>query len=325
MARRTRALFRDVEEGRQSFVLFLRGFAFRARYYTGATVVHGHGRELEEGIERERLIEKLAPVPVVWIANPVDSGPLDLAKANLREVVIQADAQAGTSGPLDLTKANLKRDAMGFRVESGATWEADVSALIAAASYIIVHNPKRTPGVETEIELIEHLGRKEATFFLTVDETDDTRRALTDEAIEQIRADAKGRRLQQGTLPAALCRWVEGSRTASMEAKVRGLSRWLVRLSENRTAISADLELDACAYLLAHLVLLEQVGGIPPVLLALSQVLHSFGEEYLREGAALAEGYARFAEKLRAAWEQTPEGVPEIERTAEMMRLLEVV
>jgi len=101
-ARRTQHLFHDVELGEQPFVLFLRGFGSRPQYYSGVTVVAGGGKQFEEKIEKKRLVQKLAPVPLVWISNPVDSGPMDIVEAGM-----------------DRMDAN----ALGYRVETGGEWK----------------------------------------------------------------------------------------------------------------------------------------------------------------------------------------------------------
>lgn len=300
-ARRTQTLFREVIEGKTGFVLFLRGFAFRPAYFKTVMVVTG--TDLSETFERKRLVQKLSPIPLVFVSNPIDSGPLERDAGEMDE------------------------SAMGFRIESGANWEDDVRTLIRSASFIVVHNPGMTPGLVAEIGLIDELGRLPHTFFKSpenarkvVGSEEGNCLALTNEAIERLRAETRGRTLQPGSLPAPTCRWVEGSRRARIDHEIKEIGRWVKRLASARTPLSTDLKLDANAYLLARLVLLESVNRLPPVLLEMSKVLVSVDESLLPEAKSLAEWYSRFADELRVRWEHAPASLPFLERVAEALR-----
>jgi tetratricopeptide (TPR) repeat protein len=274
-AEHTQTLFREVEQGTQTFVLFLRGFAYRAHHYAGVSVVHGGGDQLGEKIEKQRLVEKLAPLPLLWISNPVDSGPMD---------IVGAGVVAPGSG----------EQALGFRIESGDTWESDVETLIRTAAFLVFHNPVMTPGLAREIALVERLGRLDDAFFYSA--ADDQRR-LDDEAIAYMRANAKGRAIEPGVLPAPTCRWIEGAGRETLGTDVRGVSRWVSRLATQRSRASIDLELDAYFYLAATLVLLEEMDWLPAVLVPMSDVFRGLGEDELENAGLLADAYAALARK----------------------------
>lgn len=305
-ARRTEALLRDVERGVAGFVLYLRAFAYRTRAYSGGTVTHGGGPSLEEIPEKQRLASKLAPVALVYIANPVDSAPLEQVSAS----------------------ANANDGNLGLRVESGASWESDVRALIAASSFIIVYNPEMMPGLLTELHLIEQLGRLDDTFFFAADEAStalgqkDRCRPLDDAAIEHMRTSTTPRTLEYGALPPATCLWIGGERRPRLEREVEALSRWLQLLARHRSAHTADLELDASAYLISILVLLEDLDSLWPVLLARSELLRSLDPQQLKEAAPLAERYAEFGTQLRLACEDAPVNASRIERSAATLRAI---
>ena len=301
-ANRTQVMFREIAQGRKGFILFLRGFGQRALYFEAATVTQGDCNEM---VEKKRLIQKLAPVPVVFISNPVDSGPLSLVMAKMNE------------------------ETLGFRVESGAAWEVAARTLISAASYIVVHNPKMTPGVVTEIEMVRQLGRLERTYFHSPKQAeealgvkDSSFNALTDGVIEHMRVTTKGCLLEPVSLPEPTCRWIEGSARMRGNMKIKAICNWIERLSQNRATFSADLELDGYASLLADLLLLECIDRLPPVLLELSQVFQSFNEDHLKDAVLFAKGYSKFANQLQAAWEKTSASLPDIERTAEALSAL---
>jgi tetratricopeptide (TPR) repeat protein len=317
-ARRTTKLFREVEGGRRPFVLFLRGFAMRELAYKGVTVSVGGGSQFAEWMEKHRLARKLSPVPLVWIANPADSGPLELQSV----AMLQDTTAQPCPGPLET--------GFGFRVESGANWQSDVRALIAAATFIVIHNPEMTPGVVAEVEIVRELGRLGDTFFYCPEkigtvfsDIGSDSSPLTEERIESIRDAAKGRVLQPGALPAATCAWIGGPRKQNIEAKVRAITRWVEQLAKSRTRLSTDLELDGYYYLLSSLVLLEAIDQIPSVLSGCAEALCSIGNESLHNATLLSAKYSKLASRLKSAWAQTAASSAIPERVAEALRIME--
>lgn len=300
-ARRTRKVLAAIAEQRQGFVLFLRGFAYRARYYEKATVNFGSGDNLRETTEKRRLVAKVSPTPVIWIANPMESGALELATAEADE------------------------ERLGYRIEAGESWETDVHTLISLASAIVVHNPTPTPGVANEIRLVTELGRLEDTYFFYPEQarevlSDGTANPLTDAVLERLRAAPPRSGVTRDDLPAPTCRWLQDARRARVAAEAAALRRWLEGLANQRAVPAIDLKLDACAFLLAHGILLEDIGELPHLLDELAQTLQSLPAGQLPEASGLARRYSRLAAELRSAWDRAPADLTELERTAEALR-----
>ena len=302
-AYRTQSLFSEVEKSGRGFVLFLRGFAYRPQYYAKLSIMHGS--DVQETIEKERHAQKLAPVPLVWISNPVDSGPLEAVMAE-REY----------AQPLS------------YRVEAGLGWEKDVQALIDCASYIIMYNPKVTPGVRTELGFIERLGRLQDAYFHSPEKAaealglaHDTLNSLSDEALERMRQQPTARQSSH-PLPEPTCLWVQGERRERLEHEIRGVAAWLEHLSDNRTPTTADLELDAHAYLTGMTILLEDVDRLAEVVNVTARTLGALEESMLEEAAALANGYEQIAVLLENASRKVSADLPLIARTMQVMQLL---
>jgi tetratricopeptide (TPR) repeat protein len=274
---RTTALFRQVEQGTQAFVLLLRGFAYRAHHFAGVSVTHGGGDQLGEKLEKQRLAAALKPIPIVWISNPVDSGPLDLVEAGMDET------------------------ALGYRVESGATWASDVETLVRAAAFVVFHNPVTTPGLAREIALVEQLGRLDDAFFY---EPGEGQQRFDERAIERIKTSSAARAVGAGGLPNAACRWIEGERRANIKNQIRGITRWANHLAQHRSRASIDLELDACFFLAASIVLLEQFDQLPPLLQRLADVCRAAGDDELPGATSLAEASTTLAGAV-AEWPTT--------------------
>jgi hypothetical protein len=125
-------------------------------------------------------------------------------------------------------------------------------------------------------------------------------RKLDDEAIAQMRAGAKGRSLDPGTLPEPTCRWIEGHRRDNLEAEIRAVLRWAERLAKSRSEVSIDLEIDAYFYVLATLVQLEEMDRLPSVLLPLADVFRAISDGEFKEAAPLAEACVNFANELQS-------------------------
>jgi tetratricopeptide (TPR) repeat protein len=301
-AYRTQSLFREVEKSGQGFILFLRGFAYRPQYYDKLSVVHGS--DVQETIEKERYAQTLAPVPLVWISNPVDSGPLE---------AVMAEREYGQ--PLS------------YRVEAGLGWEKDVQALIDCASYIIMYNPQVTPGVRTELGFIERLGRLQDAYFHSPEKAAealglarDALNPLSDEALERMRQPTA--RKSSRPLPEPSCLWVQGKRRERLEHEIRGVAAWLEHLSKYRTPATVDLELDAYAYLTGMTILLEDTDRLAEALNATARTLGSFEEAMLEEAGLLADGYTRIAALIENASRKVSADLTLITRTMQVMHLL---
>jgi tetratricopeptide (TPR) repeat protein len=275
-ASRVRALLEQVARGEQAFVLMLRGFGMRMIYFAGASVGYGGGVQLHETTERHRIAQELAPVPVVWIANPIDSGPMEAAEVE------------GTAG---------------HRVESGAEWERDVRGLMTAASFIVVYNPVMTDGVRSEITALKELGRLGDTFFSSADSASEVAEvpcsALTNERLEMIRERAKARPVDRRRLPDGTCPWIEGPSREHIERELRALSSWAQRLTRQQSPVALDLRLDSCAYRFAGAVLAERIDVLPSLFDEMAAALSLFGADDLPEAGVLAENYSRAAESCR--------------------------
>jgi tetratricopeptide (TPR) repeat protein len=260
---RTEALFADAQSVGRPFVLFLRGYNNRimARYSVGVVMQGTLGLEMPELAD---LVDSIAPMPVVWMGNPIESYVVDI-----------------TIG---------KREAyqVGFRVESDVDWEEAVRALMSAASFIVVDNtallvgsqddpflmkdrrPVVSPGVEAEIEQLADLGRLGDAFFEDVDAAAlltgrSDCRALDDEALNTMRAHETPR-LPSEPLPPAMCPWVGGTQRATMEREQVAVAELLERLEAARRPVLTDVVLDVIYWLLSYAVLLEQPEQLPGLL-----------------------------------------------------------
>lgn len=275
-ARRTSALLEEVRAGRQAFVLFLRGFNQRATYLHDATIVEGTGAL--EAFAKQALVRRLHGLPVLWIANPVDSTWLDLAAGGLAE------------------------EDLGFRIEAGETWEQDVRTLVGSASRIVMNNRSASPGVLFELRLLASLGRLGDTLF---EDAEGANRVLgrsdcaqaSDAALESLRQSARPGPPMQQAMPQASCRWVDGARRATYEREIHGLEDWMSRWPGERRHWT-DLERDACWYRLAHALLLEDLPAVADCQRRLAASLQSPLGAF--EGAqALAEQHLQAADTLR--------------------------
>jgi tetratricopeptide (TPR) repeat protein len=271
---RTEALFIDAQSAGRPFVLFLRGYNMRivARYSVGVVMQGTLGLEMPELAD---LVDSIAPMPVVWMANPIESFVVDI------------------------TIGKRKAYQVGFRVESDVNWEEDVRALMSAASFIVVDNAasldvgnqKRvsqaatindlftfgedrrlvmSPGVVAEIERLADLRRLEDTFFKDVDAANQLTgrsdcRALADEARNTMRAHETPRSPPE-PLPPAMCPWVGGSERVTMERKRVAVAELLERLEAAQRPVLTDVVLDVIYWLLSYAVLLEHPEQLPGLL-----------------------------------------------------------
>jgi tetratricopeptide (TPR) repeat protein len=241
LARRTEALMDDIRVRRRPFALFLRGFNNRATRFAEGVVMKGTGNL--EVFAITRIVDAIAPVPLVWIVNPVESPALDTVVGDRR------------------------LDDLGFPIEAGEGWEQHVRALVASASFIVMHNDRMTPGVVSEIELLSDLGRLGDTFFNDPDAANratgrsdcrrDDSRAL---ASVVLRAAPS---IEASNLPPASCPWVGGSRRGGIEREASAIQALDQRLRAAGEPALAELELDVCAALLAYAVLLERREEVP--------------------------------------------------------------
>lgn len=274
-ARRTRALFREIRDQGRPFVLYLRGFNFRAVRFAGGNRMDGTG-DLES-FALTRLVASVRPMPVVWIANPVESSAFDLLG----------------SGKQDWE--------FGFRVESGEEWEQHVRALISAASFVVMRNTEMTPGVVAEIELLGKLGRLTDTFFEDVEAARQAVgradcRSLDARALTIIRFHETPRTPPM-TLPPVMCPWVGGPKRTETERTVNAFERSLRLLETADRPVLGDLMLDVSSSLLSHAVLLERDKQVRD-LLGRRAALFDQMREGFEEAAALAESCTHLASQL---------------------------
>jgi len=297
-AERTRELFARIRRDETGFVLFLRGFAMRGQSRPDMLATAGQGASLEEGLAKQRLVADLAPIAVVWIANPVDSGPLELA-------MVDGDA-----------------DQLGYRVEMGEGWEAAVRALVAAATAIVIHNPVITPGVAYEIALVDSLDRLDDSFFVDpravpslLDGPHPPLLSFGSDAIDQIRERLNvGSRRPAPDLPVPTCHWLEGgarSQTEQMAAQIDDMLRPVVL---DIPQGHLDLALDGRWAELSYLVLLEDSRALAVHLRAMSHLMSALDKSTLEEAHVLARACANYATALESAIRGSAEASSEIDR-----------
>ncbi|MEE6178715.1 hypothetical protein [Mycobacterium sp. 050134] len=249
---RTEALFADAQSAGRPFVLFLRGYNNRimARYPAGVVMSGTLALEMPELAD---LVDSIAPMPVVWMANPIESYVVDI------------------------TIGKRKAYQVGFRVESDIDWQEDVAALMSAASFIVVDNTASlvdpftfgedrrrvmSPGVVAEIKRLADLGRLGDAFFEDAEAANlltgrSDCRALDAKARNMMRAHDTPR-VPSEPLPPAMCPWVGGSRRATMEREQVAVAELLERLETARRPELTDVVLDVIYWLLSYAVLLEQ-------------------------------------------------------------------
>jgi tetratricopeptide (TPR) repeat protein len=304
----TRSMFRWTEKGLTGFVLFLRGFSLRVHYHAGFS--YGEATEFNEQMENVRLAQKLAPIPLLLVGNPADSMPLDAVISKIYRI-------------------KDKPETSPFLVAAGTDWESKVKSLISLASFIVVHNPVMTAGVTREIQLVEEAGRRKDTYFYAPDKAaaalgvDMANCALmNDEAVGRMRILTRGRCWQAGCFPEPSCLWVTGAHRTRLEFEHEALRRWIERLTEAKPALVLDLRLDASDALLANSLLLEKIELVPPIMLEVSEILRSFGEEHLQDAESIAQKYEFVARELEEALAQSLPNATVMERN---MRVVEIL
>ena len=274
-AHRTRALFREIQDQGHPFVLYLRGFNNRIARFDKGSQVRGTGNL--EWFALTNLVAAVRPMPVVLIANPVESPAVDLLVSE-------------------------KQDwEMGFRIESDEEWEQHVRALISDATYIVMHNGQMTPGVVAEIELLGELGRLADTFF---EDVQAARKAvgradcqpLDARALTIIRAHQTPRTPPM-TLPPVMCPWVEGARRTVMERSANAVEALLHRLETADRPVLDDLMLDVLSSMISDAVLLERDRQVRDLLDRQAALFGQMGEGF-QEAAQLAESCTQLAGEL---------------------------
>lgn len=274
-AHRTQALLLEIQDQGRPFLLYLRGFNNRIVRFAEGSLMQGTGNL--EWFALTNLAAAVRPMPVVWIANPVESFAVDLLVSE-------------------------KQDwDMGFRVESGEEWEQHVRALISAATYVVMHNREMTAGVVAEIELVSELGRLTDTFFEDVEAACQAvgradcqpldARALT------IISSHQTPRTPPMTLPPAMCPWVRGPRRTEMERRANAVELLLQRLETADRPVLGDLMLDVSSSLLSYAVLLERDEQVRDLLGRQAALFGQMGEGF-EEAAALAESFTQLAGQL---------------------------
>jgi tetratricopeptide (TPR) repeat protein len=273
---RTQALLQEIRTQGRPFALFLRGFNNRIARYEEGTLMSGTGNL--EWFALTDLVASIAPTPVVWIVNPADSPAFDQ---------LVADKQPHE---------------MGFRIEAGEEWEQHVRALIASASFIVMHNQSMTPGVVTEIGVLRNLGRLGETFFRDADAANQVTgrsdcRVLDERALEVIARHITPRG-PAAVLPPAMCSWVGGERRKRIEREAQAVDALRERLETAQQPVLADLELDVCAWSLAYAVLLEFREALPSLFARQAAVFESLAFD---KATALVADCLRLSAQLRGA------------------------
>lgn len=283
-ARQVQELFDRVRNGETSFVLLLRGFSLRSQFYSGITVTSG--TDFTEQQQKVILAQKLAPIPLVLVANPVESGPLEAIAAQIFSEGVPPTAS--------------------YRVAMATSgWEDEIKKLIANANFIVVHNPEMTPGIELEIKFVEELGRRSETFFVDPEKAAECLgiappecNQLTDGAIDEMRASKKVRELRSPEFPPATCLWVAGVRRDGMVAETTSLKHWIENCTSIGSGFPRDLLLDAYMYFIGTEILLECLDYLPAALRAVSAIVNS---EDFEPADKVAKLYAIHAEAIDAA------------------------
>lgn len=286
-ASRTLDLLRDIQAGKSGFVLLLWGFGSKTWHLDGASVSN---IDVGAPAERDALAGKLAPAPLLWIADPMDSGALRAATADSH------------------SKA-------GFRIESGRDWEKNVCLLISAASFIVVKNAEMTQGVVREIERVKELGRLSDTFFDAPEKAQDIchghdLKPLTEENIALMRNEATARVVPGKPLPEPTCLWIEGERRQNLFLDFVDLFKYLEAGGRYRTPIPFDWLLDADYKQLSYAVLLERVDLLAPVLKRVSEMLAATPVEQYPHGESLAKVYAQLQNTYQSILEKVSREQP---------------
>lgn len=287
VAHDTKMLFSKIESGETGFVLFLRGFAYRSHYLKEVTV--NEATDISELIQRNEIAQKLNPAPLLWVSNPVDSGPLDqVAATYISKVTTQ-----------------------GFRMDLGSDWEKVIQTLIQTASFIIVHNSQMTPGVVREIEFIKQFGRLEQTFFQCPEKASKIvgskePRHLTNEAVEYMRKTISGKKTPSGIFPAPTILWVGGKRRINLESDALEITASLNRKIQDKQDVPLDFFFDSISYLVASTIIIERIDLLASLLVWLSQMFCALKDEQIADREFLAKNYMNYASPLQIALNETP-------------------
>jgi len=282
-------LLGEIQEGKSGFVLLLWGFGSVTKYLDGATVV---SVGLRSQLERDELAQKLSPTPLLWLANPVASAPMD---------ELSAERRGYTFTP--------------YRIESGRDWESNVVLLIKAASFIIVQNPDMTPGIVREIEHVRDAGRLSDTFFVSPENAQQVLpgvqlNPLTEENLERMRTQSIGRPVSRDALPEPTCLWIEGARRERMTATFGEHLGFLLTARKFRTPIPQDWLLDAWCYVLAFALVLDRFDYLPAVLEGMCDTLALYTPETFPHGDELKKVYGMYLRDFLAALEHTSPDEP---------------
>lgn len=271
---RTDALFERVARGEESYALALHEFHMRTRRFQGgAGLTFGRWGE---SLFMADMAQRIEPMALVWIANPVDAGSPDPRE--------------------------------GYRVESASDWQADVRKLIAAASFIVmdnhlIDNDPMPEGLSYEIGALRELGRLDDTLFRDPRTASEllgiSVRKFSDDQLDVMRRRAKPRSIDRSELPAAACGWIEGARRQNYESRLLALMPWIETLPTPRSAVAADLILDALAYVISVAVLLQNGEVLPSLFQMAANTVAIYAEDDLSDAQQLARAYAEVAEALR--------------------------
>lgn len=300
-ASRTLDLLRKVQAGKSGFVLLLWGFGSKTWHLDGASVSN---IDIGAPLERDALAGKLAPAPLLWIADPTDSGAFKAASAD-----------------------NLSKIEASFRIESGRDWEKNVCLLISAASFIIVKNAGMTQGVVREIERVKEMGRLSDTFFDAPEKAQHIchghdLKPLTEDNIALMRNEAAARVVPGKPLPEPTCLWIEGEKRKNLFSAFLDLFRHLEAGGRYRTPIPFDWLLDADYKLLSYAVLLERLDLLAAVLKWLCEMFAATPGEEFPHGESLAKAYGPLQNKYQSILEKISQEQPLTAQLEETYRYL---
>ena len=301
-ASRTLDLLREIQTGKRGFVLLLWGFGTQTRYLEGATFSN---IDIGAQLERDKIAEKLSPTPLLWIADPIESGAHELS-----------------------SETKLRELGLGFRIESGRNWEENVGLLISAASFIIVQNAEMTPGITREIERVREKGRLSDTFFASPEKAQQfcdghDLHPLTEENIERMRSEATARLVPDQSLPEPTCLWVEGAKRQRLSEEFVYLFRHVEAARWYQTPIHFDWLLDAYYSLIASAILLERLDLLQMVLKWMCEMAAAIPVEEFPHGETLSKAYEPFQRDYHSALEKIPQGQPltaQLEQTYRYLR-----
>ena len=265
IAQRTLSIIKKIENGTTGFVLLLREFDFKVGYMNSGSFGTISTKWYEERKKITEYAKAIAPLPLLWVANPSESGHSD------------TDPLMGTSDK------NL-----GYRIQLDDNWENDVTNLIRNSSFIIVLNDEMTPGVIKEIELTVQLNRICDTFFLSPEKAqhllnNSPCNQIDDQTFDRIRSCTFARKLLMNSLPPPTCLWLSDEQRDHAEAEVEDLLKAIELAIKRKLPVHYDIQLDSYASLLANYLVLEQTDRLITVIENIVDIFTTVSEHFIQD------------------------------------------